>query len=564
MRKLNIGSFGAHKQTGVILAKRNFGASGGKGRKSFQDGASRSRAGGERAGGYRRREQQGAEGRRERGYGAERRGFRSGDKSKHNSERPERSFERNDRFGRSERSEPDFRRGERGAHSSGAARGDKNRAERTAFVDRTEHAGRAFKRERTQGDRTAARRAEGHRANGSRTARDGFYAQSSERAVRDRRRNEQGFGSRIRSVKKEKLGRGGTRGAGKSDRAGRERNFTEAERIAHELRPVRQAHTDPELSEAVQANQLAPAARNELKTLEKGNAERVARHLVMAGELIHTDPELAHQHAISAARRAGRIPVARETVAITAYALGDFAMALRELRTYRRLTGRDNLIALMVDCERGLERPERALELARQTRTQHLTVDERIHLAIAVSGARLDLGQAEQALAELEIPELHAQKIFPASPELFRAYAAVLEELQDSSYGKWYALAEKAEQALYEHRTGDSLIVTDALASAEELAARGVDLDPEPAAKSATNAADADTDAVNTDADTDAANTDTADAANTDTADAANTDTAEVEMHAATMDADVPNVPSELADTADADTDADSLDEVAA
>ena len=91
----------------------------------------------------------------------------------------------------------------------------------------------------------------------------------------------------------------------------------------------------------------------------------VARHLAMAAELIDEDPELAHQHAISAARRAGRIAVVRETLAITAYATGDFALALRELRTYRRISGSDDQIALMVDSERGVGRPDRALEVGR-------------------------------------------------------------------------------------------------------------------------------------------------------------------------------------------------------
>jgi hypothetical protein len=55
----------------------------------------------------------------------------------------------------------------------------------------------------------------------------------------------------------------------------------------------------------------------------------------------------------------------RETLAITAYATGDYALALRELRTYRRISGKDDQIALMVDSERGVGRPDRALEVGR-------------------------------------------------------------------------------------------------------------------------------------------------------------------------------------------------------
>ena len=52
-----------------------------------------------------------------------------------------------------------------------------------------------------------------------------------------------------------------------------------------------------------------------------------------------------------------------------------------------------------------------------------------VGLAIAMSGARLDLGQPELALAELEIPQLDPDRAFSYSPALFSAYAEVLEEL---------------------------------------------------------------------------------------------------------------------------------------
>src|SRR6478736_4711086 len=132
-----------------------------------------------------------------------------------------------------------------------------------------------------------------------------------------------------------------------------------------EIRSIRPRHADPFVPDDVTPQDLNPGARNELKTLSKENAEWVARHLAMAARLIDDDPELAHQHALSASRRAGRIAVVRETLAITAYATGDYALALRELRTYRRISGKDDQIALMVDSERGVGRPDRALEVGR-------------------------------------------------------------------------------------------------------------------------------------------------------------------------------------------------------
>ena len=175
----------------------------------------------------------------------------------------------------------------------------------------------------------------------------------------------------------------------------------------------------------------------------------MAKHLVMAGRLIDEDPEEAHKHALSAGRRAGRISVVRETIAITAYQVGDYALTLRELRTYRRISGRDDQLPLMVDSERGLGRPERALELGRSVDVSTLDVQVRVSLAIAMSGARLDLGQAQAALGELEIPQLDRTKAFSYSPALFAAYGTVLEDLGRPDEGeKWLELADRAEDAL--------------------------------------------------------------------------------------------------------------------
>ncbi|MEV5071957.1 hypothetical protein MRBLMI12_003610 [Microbacterium sp. LMI12-1-1.1] len=169
----------------------------------------------------------------------------------------------------------------------------------------------------------------------------------------------------------------------------------------------------------------------------------------MASELIDEDPALAHQHALSASRRAGRIAVVRETLAITAYATGDFALALRELRTYRRISGRDDQIALMVDSERGVGRADRALEVGRSVDRATLDTPVRVELAIAMSGARLDLGEPERALQELDIPELDPDRAFEWSPGLFAARAAVLEELgRADEAAQWHRRAVVAGEAI--------------------------------------------------------------------------------------------------------------------
>ena len=212
---------------------------------------------------------------------------------------------------------------------------------------------------------------------------------------------------------------------------------------------VRTRHDDPVIPDDVQPKDLDRVARSQLKTLSKENADGVAQHLAMVARLIDTDPALAHAHAVSAARRAGRIAVVRETLAITAYSIGDFALALRELRTYRRISGRDDQLPLMVDSERGLGRPDRALELGRSVPRGSLTVEVQVLLAIAMSGARLDLGQTDAALDELQIPQLDPKTAFSWSPALFDAYAAVLEDLgREAEAEEWWQRSDRASDAI--------------------------------------------------------------------------------------------------------------------
>ena len=146
---------------------------------------------------------------------------------------------------------------------------------------------------------------------------------------------------------------------------------------------------------------LDRSVRGRLRTLSKDNADGVGRHLVMVGRLLDTDPELAYEHAQAAVRRAGRVDVVREAAGLAAYRTERYAEALRELRTVRRLNGSSEHLAIMADCERGLGRPERALALAQEPEAATLDAEAQIELAMVVSGARLDLGQPEAALAAL-------------------------------------------------------------------------------------------------------------------------------------------------------------------
>jgi tetratricopeptide (TPR) repeat protein len=211
-------------------------------------------------------------------------------------------------------------------------------------------------------------------------------------------------------------------------------------------RPRAPRREEPALPDDVTANQLDGQVRAELSALAPPNAEAVARHLVMAGRLIDEDPEAALAHANAARQRAGRIGAVREAAGLTAYAAGKYAEALAELRSARRITGDQSLLPVMADCERGLGRPEKALELATSPEAERLDAAGRMELLIVMSGARRDLGQPDAAALLLQGPELQPQRRKAWSARLFYAFAdALLESGRRDEARTWFQHAAEAD-----------------------------------------------------------------------------------------------------------------------
>ena len=217
---------------------------------------------------------------------------------------------------------------------------------------------------------------------------------------------------------------------------------------------------EPRIPEEVTGKELDRAIHSQLRTLSKENAEGVAQHLVMVAAYLEADDlEPALAHAETAVRRAGRVPAAREALGMVAYRQGDFARALTEFRTVRRLSGSSHLLALMVDCERGLGRHGRALDLAATPEAATLTESERIELAIVVSGIRRDLGQDDAALLALQIPALRRSPTAGVH-RLHYAYGDALVGVgRDDEAREWFLKAVE----------GDTEGETDAVERLEEL-----------------------------------------------------------------------------------------------
>ncbi len=186
----------------------------------------------------------------------------------------------------------------------------------------------------------------------------------------------------------------------------------------------------------------------------------MARHLVAAGQLLDTDPRTAYEHTLAARARAARVAVVREACGEAAYAAGEYAEALSELRAAKRMNGAIDYLPVMADCERALGRPQKALDLARDPKVADLPQALRAEMTIVESGARRDMGDLDAALRTLENAPLQSRSREDWVVRLRYAYADTL-----------LAAGRRDDAVTWFHRTAgtDGEGITDAAERVAEL-----------------------------------------------------------------------------------------------
>jgi tetratricopeptide (TPR) repeat protein len=196
---------------------------------------------------------------------------------------------------------------------------------------------------------------------------------------------------------------------------------------------------EPLIPGEVTGEELEKSARAELLSLSADNAKVVARHLVCVAMFIDSDPERAYLHGMAAAHHAGRLAVARESAGYAAYRAGKYEIALRELRAAHRISGDVSIWPVMADCERGLGRPEKALEMAGSPEVSKLEKAEEIEMRIVAAGARRDLREMDAAVITLTCRELKTENA-DWSVRLRYAYADALDAAGRSAEAReWFA-----------------------------------------------------------------------------------------------------------------------------
>lgn len=341
-----------------------------------------------------------------------------------------------------------FRRDRSSEGFRGGRSGDGPRRERSSDGPRRERSSEGFRRDRSSDGPRGERSGDGPRGPRAGGDRRQSGAGSSRGGFEGRR-----GGERREGAGGERRDRRPASSSPRWDGRGQERT-ERRERPAHNPRDLRAANRvdqerSPDIDADVTGQELDRGTLKEVNGLDERPASWVAKHLVMAGRYIDVDPALAFQHALAASRKGGRLSRVREAVALTAYAAGEYADALREFRTYRRMTGDDTHVAAQVDSERALGRPAKALQLAAEIDTARLDRAARVELAMVVSGIREDAGDLQGAHDALQIPELDRRRGYPFSPRLFQRQADVLLLLGRADEARLWARAVRvAEKAL--------------------------------------------------------------------------------------------------------------------
>ena len=205
-------------------------------------------------------------------------------------------------------------------------------------------------------------------------------------------------------------------------------------------RPInRDFSKDPIIPEGIAGEELDKVTRGDLLTLSAENAKIVSQHLACVNAYADSEPELAHEHAQAAVRHAGRVAVVRETAGYAAYRVGKYEIAIKDLKAAFRINGDVSIWPVLADCERGLGKPRKALELAGAPEAKKLQKEQAIELRIVAAGARRDLGEFEAAVVTLQTNDLNTENDSWAV-RLRYAYADALDAAgRKDEARKWFA-----------------------------------------------------------------------------------------------------------------------------
>lgn len=201
---------------------------------------------------------------------------------------------------------------------------------------------------------------------------------------------------------------------------------------------------EPKMPKGMEWSMLSKDERERLRGLSKEHAENIGLHILAAFAVEESDPQNALAHAKWAARQASRIDFARETLGFIAYRQGDYKLAARELRTAYRMNGFLDYLPFIADCERGMEEPKKAIEIALSPEASQLRGEGKAEMFLVYAGALGDLQMWDKAVEIVHV--LGRSKGLPGAYRM-RAIQAEQYFLEESGQsGKALALEPLLER----------------------------------------------------------------------------------------------------------------------
>jgi hypothetical protein len=111
------------------------------------------------------------------------------------------------------------------------------------------------------------------------------------------------------------------------------------------------------------------------------------------------------------------------------------------------MTGGVELWPVMADCERGMGRPEKALDMAGAPEVQKLDKAGQVEMRLVAAGARRDMDQIDAAIVTLQSSELASNSVQPWTARLRYAYAdALLAAGREDEAREWFAKVVESDK----------------------------------------------------------------------------------------------------------------------
>lgn len=135
-----------------------------------------------------------------------------------------------------------------------------------------------------------------------------------------------------------------------------------------------------------------PQYQLQMLSLGKQKARIIAKYLDTAFNRLDDDPEKSLEAAKKAYDISPRISITREALGLAYYRLGDYKMAIRELKTVQRILGINIYDPIIADCYRGLGLKDKFDEFVKSRDHSKYSTETLCEMTLVIAGTYVDKG----------------------------------------------------------------------------------------------------------------------------------------------------------------------------